>query len=346
MGTSDDFPIEKYEEHLPRLRRKEVRARAMTFGSAGASVMELGFFAALPNHPMMAIICSGILAFGAWYWSIVLGDAKRQSRMIKGGSRPNGVWFKLQAEALRREIAQAPQRTEGFADQVADIQAKAEKAAEVEKDQWWRQPGSLWHQTQEFIDSADEVFKAKAQEEENLRIQRRRAERVIAAAEEKKRLVELEVRQKIAEKERRIEATKRWIAQEREWDAFVEDAQVDARARKERGDWHEPPVGIPGAVYAAHRDDEPLSYHPAMSPEVIARMLMSGHMEVEQIRAWGQPEPIFTEAPNRSRCSRGKTIYTDSQAKEVLANLSLVGIWHHYRFERCQQHYHLIRKVR
>jgi hypothetical protein len=188
---------------------------------------------------------------------------------------------------------------------------------------------------------------------------------VIAAAKEKQRLIELEAREKEAEKQRKIDATKRWIEQEREWDSFVEDAQVSARERKERGDWHEPPVGVPGAKYAAHQDDEPLGYHPALSPEVIARMLMTGAMDVEEIRAWGQPAPvrvvpvraqggiisdgmapIFNEAPDRPRCTNGKTIYTNAQAMEVIAQFSLLGISQHYTFEPHKTHYHLTRKVR
>jgi hypothetical protein len=67
------------------------------------------------------------------------------------------------------QLVEVKQEMKGFADQIEELRAEGEKLAEEEKSQWWRQPGSLWHDTQEFIDSADALFKAKADEEQRER---------------------------------------------------------------------------------------------------------------------------------------------------------------------------------
>jgi hypothetical protein len=254
----DEFPIERYEAHIPRLKRQSRIFGILAGILLAVSSVSIVAFGLSPEHPMFSLGAGGGMAVVAWASILARNTARNQIRLIEAGGRPSAVWFKLTNEPS------APAVEKGFADSIAEIQAEAERAAEDESKQWWRKEGSLWYETQQFINATGEIFKAAERAEYDCRMAEQRAalkarEELYRAADEERRIAEAK-----ADEERRIEATKRWIEEQKEWDAFKEDAQMDARGRKERGEFYEPPMGVPGAI----EDDED---HAKLEAERISR---------------------------------------------------------------------------
>jgi hypothetical protein len=306
------YPIEDYEQYLPVLKR---RAKAMrTVAGVWAPIGGFNLIIGIVATGMFNIGLGFGLLVAAFAAAVVAKDQRMKAALIERGYRPISITEKLDK---KRHQAGRELEEKGFADQVAEVQAEAERVAEDESTQWWRQPGSLWYQTQEFINATDQVFKAREQAE----FDRRMEEHVAALEAEKKerqrKNEELKAELQRLETERRIAATKRWMEEQREWDAFVEDAQMDARARKERGDWHEPPMGVRGAIpitpnfsdfrRAVQEEVEDRigrlpaveAYHRALAGDLEAQKRLFGladrilgPSESVEIRSWDDERPI------------------------------------------------------
>lgn len=333
-----DYPIEQYREHIPRLRKRARAARVVALLWSGLAVPQIVIGGlALDQDGWINFVVAGILLMGSIIGSVVKKNAEEQVDVINKGGRPTGVYMAL----VKADEKQLEDKVMDLPAQIEQVRSEAEKLAEDESQQWWRQEGSLWHETQQFIDSADEVFKAR----ERAEFDRMMAEQVAAIEAEKAEAKRLD-------QERRIAATQRWIEEQREWDAFKEDAQVDARNRKERGEWYEPPLGVPGAI----KEEDPIAAAEAdikrVFEEHVERMnqqLWATSMGTFDVHAWGKPEPIrsFRERESRERCdSTGKVIYTGPQVKATLDALKESGVGSHYTFFECGMHFHLARVVR
>jgi hypothetical protein len=258
LNYKNDFALERYEERIPELeRRAKVFGRLAVWEAAMAALSGATWL--LGGHGTVSVILFGAGVATSWISAIARRNNLAQVDTIKKGGRPEGVSRRLIRE---RGLPRAGSEVKGFADSIAEIRQQAERAAENEASQWWRKDGSVWSETQKFINSTNEVFAAQYR----LDLAREKAEAQARAD----RLLEdilatqaqLELAERAAETERRRVATEKWLAQtrkeEKEWDAFVEDAQMDARARKERGEFYEPPPGVPGSLYAAGPNPDPM----------------------------------------------------------------------------------------
>lgn len=342
MQDRTDFPIEDYERHLPRLRKRAQKAQSIAIGACACAGLEAALFGVLPGHPKGTLwLALGLAAFG-WISSLVKRDATAQHDLIRRGGRPTGVWMKLVTEQSNT-AADLLLENELRADMDHVVAVAERKALTDTASQWWRQEGSLWHQTQKFIDATDSVIETHEEAER----QAAREERRLAYERD---IAEAKARLKKAETERRIAATQRWIDEQREWDAFVEDSQVAARERKERGDWYEPPVGVPGAIDDPNEEDlarKVLVDKIADLTDRINRNILASYSQggITEIHSWDSVDPVRVEpAAELPRCARtGKTIYTGPQAHALLANMRPMN---HYRTIACAGHYHLVRVVR
>lgn len=341
-----EYPIERYQEHLPRLEKRKRTTRAVALFWAGLAAPN--FILGALGDTWYNFAVGGVMLTGAWISTMVYNSSRGQINLIERGGRPTGVYMAL----LKEDRAQLEKKITGFADRVAEIQLEAEKLAEDEAGQWWRQPGSVWFETDQFITSTDQVIRQHE-------IDRIKAEQAAAKAEFDRMMAEqiaaLEAEKaeaKRLDQERRIAATQRWIEEQREWDAFKEDAQMEARTRKERGDWYEPPLGVPGGV---NPDEEAAVKEIARKfRETAERMnqqlaaTLSTPFETHQVRSWDNPDPvdIFVESPDLPKCSKGKSIYNRHQAEAVMSTLRGLRLDRHYRVVGCAMHYHLTRVVR
>lgn len=340
-----EYPIERYQEHLPRLEKRKRTTRAVALFWAGLAAPN--FILGALGDTWYNFAVGGVMLTGAWISTMVYNSSRGQINLIERGGRPTGVYMAL----LKEDRAQLEKKVTGFADQVAEIQLEAEKLAEDEAGQWWRQPGSVWFETDQFITSTDQVIR----QHEIDRIKAEQAERQREyeqhLREQRRALAEKEAAEKKADQERRIAATQRWIEEQREWDAFKEDAQMEARTRKERGDWYEPPLGVPGGV---NPDEEAAVKEIArkfretaerMNQQLAATMGVFDPGGYHEIRAWDSADPVRIEpAIQADRCPRtGKVIYTGAEAYVLLQNMRRRN---HYRAVACLGHYHLNRVVR
>lgn len=340
MQDRTDFPLEDYERHLPRLRRRAQKAQSIALGAAATAGVEVALFGALPGHPEVTLWCAAGLAALGWISSLVKRDATAQHDLIRQGGRPTGVWFKL-VEERSNTATDLLLENELRADMAHVVKVAEREALTDVKSQWWREEGSLWHETQRFIDATNSVIETHEEAERQAAAEERRLAYEKDIAEAKARLQK-------AETERRIAATKRWIDEQREWDAFVEDSQVAARERKERGDWYEPPVGVPKSV----PNEEDLARKVLVDKiadltDRINRNILASYSQggITEIHSWDSVDPVRVEpAAELPRCARtGKTIYTGPQAHALLANMRPMN---HYSTIACAGHYHLVRVVR
>lgn len=340
-----EYPIERYREHLPRLDKRKRTTRAVALLWAG--IAQAQFVIGALGDTWYHFAVGGVLLAGAWISAMVYINSRDQINLIERGECPTGVYLAL----VKADEKQLEEKVTGFGDQVAEIRAEAEKLAEDEAGQWWRRPGSVWFETDQFIRSTDQVIRQHE-------IDRIKAEQAAAKAEFDRMMAEqvaaLEAEKaeaKRLDQERRIAATQRWIEEQREWDAFKEDAQMEARTRKERGDWYEPPLGVPGGV---NPDEEAAVKEIArkfretaerMNQQLAATMGVFDPGGYHEIRAWDSVDPVRIEpAISADRCPRtGKTIYTGPQAYALLHDMRPRN---HYRAVVCLGHYHLTRVVR
>jgi hypothetical protein len=341
MRDRNEFELEEYRAHIPRLRARASKAHAIALGSIITAAAEGALFGVLPGHPEPTLGVAAGLVVMSWISSIVKRDALAQVHLINEGGRPTGVWMKLIQERNREE-----DRYHDVADIVERARVEGERTAEAEKDQWWRQPGSLWHDTDQAIRGIDIKLLALEQAEYAKRL-----------ADQEAALAVHRAAKQAEEAERRIAATKRWIEEQREWDAFKEDAQMDARARKERGEWYEPPVGVPGAI--EDEDDGPFSaaagrlslaqfvekYGEAGFTARLGKYLPAeARSETVEVRSWNSDQPLrtFRPADGMPVCPRnGEVLYNGRQANIVIASLRNARMGQ-FRSVPCSGHYHIV----
>lgn len=333
------YPIEQYRKQIPKLevRAKAARTLATWWALLGAFNMIVGAL----TGDMLSFIVAGVLLVCGLGAAVARKTWLDQVDMIERDQMPYGVRRRLEKLDLDERLA--PVEPKDFADEIESAQREGERKAEREH-QWWRQEGSLWHETQQFIDSTDGVIKASETAEFNRMLE----EQAKALAAEKR---ERERRAQELETARRVEATKRWLEQEREWDAFVEDAQVSARERKERGDWYEPPAGVPGALYQAEEDDGPMSA--AAGRMTLAEFqLKYGQAALSDrilgsFEAGARAEQLLGRNSSPGRCPRtSMPMYSQRQIALALRSVEHAGVGHLYTFSQCGLHWHLIRKTR
>ena len=329
------YPIEQYEQQVPRLQRRATAARNLAVWWALLAGFNL--VVGILSGGLMNLIIGGVLMVGGFAAAVTRKSYLDQVEMIGRGQRPYGVRKRL--DFLDRTDQLVEIAPKDFAGEIEEARSEGERAALRERDQWWRSPGSLWHQTQEFIDATQSLIDTHEQAEKQAEWDRMKAEQEAAR-------VALRDAEQKAETERRVAATKRWLEEQREWDAFVKDAQVDARERKERGDWHEPPMGVLGTIQEENAEQirvkrELEARIKEISDRIDRNIMASYSPEVEELCVWDKAEPV------RQICSAShRKVYTGPQAYAAYANLSAQGFAKHYRIDPCGDHYHVLRFVR
>jgi hypothetical protein len=327
------YPIEQYRKQLPRLERKSRAMRNVAIW--WASVAGVNLVVGILSGGMINLVLGGVVIVGAFGAAVTKKVYDEQISLIESGGKPIAV--RQQLEKLDQQyqqwwcLADDEESVEELLENetIADmghVIAVAERRAEKDvKSHWWRQEGSLWHQTQKFIDATQSVIEEEERAERQAAAEERRLAYEKDIAEVKARLqkdiAEAKARLQKAETEQRIAATKRWLEEQREWDAFKEDARVAARDRKERGDWYEPPVGVPTGI---DPNDESLAKKIAEINERMNRSMLAS-FGIEWCSLYARP------------CCTGP------QAYAILQNMRPRGDWKSFP---CGNHYHLTRVVR
>lgn len=367
MSTKQDFDFEEYRDQLPQLERgvKFNNLLALMWGGAGA--VNAAAFAF--GHSWVSFAFAGLLLTGATMQAVAKKTKQRQIELITGGEKPLGV-----TERLSKKRKPAPKSELDMVEELEKYRAEGEKAALDEKHQWWRQPGSSWWDAKETIDRIGHELRQIELEELKVKaakIAKDAAEiKMLAERERAKLIARLEIQRladQQAELKRKAAATRKWaelnkariereearkIEGEREWDAFTEDAQVDARKRKEAGDWYEPPEGMPDRVGDERRYNKRFSGGGWIDRDFGAHQ-EHAMRQIEQ--TLGLPantingSPYFTPAKGVPVCPAGRQpSYTFVQADTILAALRGAGdrrtsIYPCARDELNQVHYHLVK---
>jgi hypothetical protein len=352
------YPIEEYEKFLPQLerKRKQWQLVGMTWSIFGWSQT---MFYALGVTGELSLVAAGSGTIAGLAAIAVANTKRNQITLIRQGSRPIGITEKL--DRARRAGSDEP--VKGFADQIEEIRAEAEREAENVDTQWWRQPGSVWHETAEFIDATNKVFedaeraqrlrdeeeRAKAAQEHAAKLERERSKRQAEYEKEAERQRQLQAER---EKQHRIEQTKRWLEEQREWDAFKEDSQIDARERKERGEWYEPPMGVPGAIWEAEEERRAQRQRAAQAAadreaaeelRRARRELAAHEAQLNRVLGRSYSAPSYTYNSVGICSITGRDILTRDQAyaQKRQMNEIISSTRAYYKVEFCSNHYHV-----